>query len=139
MLHTAAVATDVIDSFSRESAPAFDTMGAAAVAEGSLPATLIKREDFDFTTLGLGGGGSGATRAASACMSGHFKVAAAADAAHSSDKRAEASLSKHLHARSTISGCLPFKSRDKMLDRIEIAPLLMRIDAYWPENPALKK
>jgi len=50
-------------------------MAAAAEAEGSLASALIKRDDVDFTSLGLGGGRGGRNQGGEcACMSGHFKI-----------------------------------------------------------------
>ena len=85
------------------------------------------------------GGNRGATRTASVEMRGYLRTAAAAAAAQSSGKRAEASFSRHLQARCTISRCLLTNAGDKMLDSTEIAPLLMRIEAWRPENPASNK
>ncbi len=124
--HAAAVAD--------EAAGALDTAASAAAPAtlaGNLAVPiLMKRDDFDFTILGLSEGGNrGATRAASVGISAHFKTATAAEAAHSSGTRAEASFCKQLQARYTTSTCLPLEAVDIMLASTEMAPLLMRIEA----------
>jgi hypothetical protein len=139
--HTAATAADTTDTFCSEVAACLDEAVAIAELEDgdAQAATIVFGKDFGFAILELSEGVVEATCTASALMSEQFRIAAAAEAAHSDDKGAEASFSRHLQAICTVSSCFQAKEGEMTQDSTEITPLLMKIDATRPETSASKR